>query len=511
MKIPPLRRSQPLLLALLAACAPAVHAPETRTVGPTEAAIAHLDSATLHDHVRFLASDEMRGRDTPSPELERAAEYIAGHFAEHGLESAGDDGSFIHRWTYREVRFDRDAARLSLIAGGEEMEWQYAQDFFTIPSAAGSARGEPLYVGTLAEAAAGLPDGVAGRIVLVYMDTPPGMEILQAGERAAAAGAAGLVMVLNPGFPAPAIRQLAEAVEGGGAGVVPLPIAGLGYQAARSLFSSAGGDLEEVVGTPQREGGSPLTLPGVEVRMAVPSEVAEHRPPNVAGLVRGSDPELSREYLVLTAHFDHVGVGAPDASGDSIYRGADDNASGTAMLMQLAAAFAALPEPPARSLLFLAVSGEEKGLLGSMAWVAEPTVPLENVIANINMDMVGRNHPDSVVVVGKPYTTLGEVAEGVARDFPELRLVLADDPDPSEMVFFRSDQLSFAQAGIPAIFFTTWLHDDYHLPSDTPDLILAEKMERLSRLVFHLSRRVADAPERPRWTAEGEAVLEMLR
>jgi Zn-dependent M28 family amino/carboxypeptidase len=127
------------------------------------------------------------------------------------------------------------------------------------------------------------------------------------------------------------------------------------------------------------------------------------------------------------------------------------------------------------------------------------------------MDMVGRNHPDSVVVVGKPYTTLGEVAEGVARDFPELRLVLADDPDPSEMVFFRSDQLSFAQAGIPAIFFTTWLHDDYHLPSDTPDLILAEKMERLSRLVFHLSRRVADAPERPRWTAEGEAVLEMLR
>jgi hypothetical protein len=232
--------------------------------------------------------------------------------------------------------------------------------------------------------------------------------------------------------------------------------------------------------------------------------------PNVVAMVRGADPELSQTYVVLTAHFDHVGVGPPDETGDSIYNGADDNASGTSALLQVAAAFAALPEPPARSVIFLAVSGEEKGLLGSRYWVDHPTVPLDGVVANVNMDMVGRNDPDTVYVIGDEYTDMGEWTRQIAAENPQLRLVTAPDPDPEEQVFLRSDQFSFVERGIPAIFFTTWLHDDYHAPSDTPEKIDADKIARVSRLAFLLTYRVATDPTPPEWTPAGRQVLQGL-
>jgi Zn-dependent M28 family amino/carboxypeptidase len=219
----------------------------------------------------------------------------------------------------------------------------------------------------------------------------------------------------------------------------------------------------------------------------------------VVGLLRGSDPTLRDSYVVYSAHFDHVGVGSPDASGDSIYNGADDNASGTALLLEVAEAFAALPTAPRRSVLFLGVSGEEKGLLGARHWAEEPTLPIDRVVANINTDMVGRNAPDTVIAIGAEFTTLGELSREVAEAHPELGLVIGPDPDPSQNLFVRSDHVAFVQQRIPAIAYTTGLHEDYHAPSDEVEAIDADKLVRVSRLAFLVGWEVAQSSESPAW------------
>src|SRR5690606_30110326 len=208
--------------------------------------------------------------------------------------------------------------------------------------------------------------------------------------------------------------------------------------------------------------------------------------------------------------FDHVGVGTPDAAGDSIYNGADDNASGTVALLQVARAFASLPKPPARSVVFLAVSGEEKGLLGSRYYSDNPTVPIERVVANINMDMVGRNSPDSVVAIGLDFSSLGPLVQEIAAKHPELGLTVAPDLWPEEQLFFRSDHFNFARKEIPAIFFTTGLHEDYHRPSDEPEKIDVDKIARISKLVFYLGYEIATRREPPQWTEDGLAQVRAM-
>ncbi|MFC1531096.1 M20/M25/M40 family metallo-hydrolase [Gemmatimonadota bacterium] len=214
---------------------------------------------------------------------------------------------------------------------------------------------------------------------------------------------------------------------------------------------------------------------------------------------------------MLSAHFDHVGIGEANAEGDSIYNGADDDASGTSALIEVARAFQSMPRPPRRSVLFLAVSGEEKGLLGSAHYASEPTVPIGGIVANINLDMIGRNAPDTVIAVGQEYTSLGEMSRRIASHHPELGLTVAPDPDPSEQAFFRSDHLVFVKKDIPAIFFTTWDHEDYHQPSDEADAIDSDKAARVARLTFLLTWHVGEEDQPPSWN-EGaiEEVHEIL-
>jgi hypothetical protein len=232
--------------------------------------------------------------------------------------------------------------------------------------------------------------------------------------------------------------------------------------------------------------------------------------PNVVALLPGTDPLLRDTYVVLTAHFDHVGVGAPDARGDSIYNGADDNASGTAALVEVAEAFASLPERPARSVLFLAVSGEEKGLLGSMHFARNPTVPAEGIVANINMDMISRNAPDTLIAIGQEYSTFEDILAAVIAAHPEVGLTVIRDPVPHEQLFFRSDQLSFIQIGVPALFFFTGLHEDYHRPSDLPTRVDPDKAARVGRLAFLVAHRIANDPEAPQWTPDGRVQVERI-
>jgi Zn-dependent M28 family amino/carboxypeptidase len=211
---------------------------------------------------------------------------------------------------------------------------------------------------------------------------------------------------------------------------------------------------------------------------------------------------LSGEYVAFSAHMDHVGVGAPDASGDSIFNGADDDASGTVAVVEVAEAMAALTTRPRRSMVFLLVSGEEHGLWGSEYFAANATIPMERVVADLNADMVGRNWSDTIVAIGKEHSDLGATLERVNAAHPELGMTAIDDLWPDERFYFRSDHYNFARKGVPILFFFNGVHPDYHRPSDSPDKIDAEKESRILRLLYFLGREVGDADARPTWNPE---------
>ncbi len=243
---------------------------------------------------------------------------------------------------------------------------------------------------------------------------------------------------------------------------------------------------------------------GVRAQVRAPAQVEVTHAPNVVGLLRGSDPSLQDEYVVLSAHMDHVGVGAP-LNGDSIYNGADDNASGTSTVIEIAEALSQILPKPRRSILFLLVSGEEKGLYGSQWFSEHPTVPLQRVVANLNIDMVGRNWKDTIVAVGKAQSTLGATADSVARANRQLGLTVIDDPWPHERFYFRSDHYNFARKGVPILFFFNGVHEDYHRPSDEPEKIDAEKAARVARLILLTGWAVANADARPQWDPAARA------
>ena len=197
---------------------------------------------------------------------------------------------------------------------------------------------------------------------------------------------------------------------------------------------------------------------------------------------------------------DHIGVtaGLPD----SINNGADDDASGTTGVIELAEAFSRPGARPRRSIIFLTVSGEEKGLWGSRYFSEHPVVPVDRIVADFNIDMIGRNWPDTIVAIGKEHSDLGATLERVNRAHPELGMTAIDDRWPDERFYFRSDHYNFARKGVPILFFFNGVHPDYHRPSDSPDKIDAEKESRILRLLYFLGREVGDADARPKWNPE---------
>jgi Zn-dependent M28 family amino/carboxypeptidase len=502
------------LLVLAAACAPHPLPPgpaagpipvaTVPSVGEAWAAALRIDADSALARVAFLASDELLGRDTPSPGLEQAAMYIADRFREWGVEPAGEDGYF-QRWPYRSIRFDREELQVELHGPAGARPLRFGQDYFLAAGPGRTLSGDLWFAGLASAQPRPLPAEAAGRIVVFYApgtldaawQQPIGMALQAAGMR----GAAGVVFVLDPDFTLEQVGQIAPALAGQEG--MPVTVVGIRHEVAAPLFAAAGIDLDAVRQAPAPAAVELRPVEGVRIDARYAVVASESTPPNVIGLIRGSDPVQRDEFVVFTAHFDHVGIGPPDETGDSIYNGADDNASGTTAVLELARAFAAMEQPPARSLLFVLVSGEEKGLLGSAHFVEHPTVPLDGMIANINLDMVGRNAPDTVYAIGKAYSSLGPLAVDVAARFPDLGLTVAPDPMPEEQLFFRSDHFNFAAREIPSLFLTTGLHEDYHRPSDTVDRIDADKIARIARLVFMMGHAIATAPAVPEWTAEG--------
>jgi Zn-dependent M28 family amino/carboxypeptidase len=282
---------------------------------------------------------------------------------------------------------------------------------------------------------------------------------------------------------------------------------------AKDLFAAAPIGFEDALDA--ADASRPLSTPlGIEVTLSQATAHEQVTSPNVIGLISGSDPALKHEYVVFSAHLDHVGIGAA-VNGDDIYNGFYDNAMGVALLLEAARAFSAMPELPRRSIVFIALTGEERGLLGSDYFAHYPTVPSDRLIANVNLDMPLLLFPlADVIAFGAEHSTLQELIEpAVAAE----ELALTADPVPEEVLFIRSDQYSFVRQGIPSVFlvpgfrskdpdidgaaaFQEHLATHYHRPSDDSTRPVDwESALRFARANVRIGAAIADADERPAW------------
>ena len=493
-------RSVRMLLILTLAGAPAALA---QNATPTAAA-AGITPEDVKKHLAIIASDSLRGRDTPSPGLEMAAKYVADQFKADGIAPAGDSGSYIQRWPYHASKLAAPGVTATVKGVSGAHKLSYGKDFFVVASpAADSLAGTITFAGASTPATAPNP-ALAGKIAAytvagTEMNADWVANVRPAIMAAIGSGAKGVVLILDPGLNAETVAEIASNVEDTN---VPLPVLGLRNDVARDWLKGTSLDIA----TPPAS----ATLQNVDnasVQVHTAMSGVNGNPPNTVGILEGSDPVLKNTYVVFSAHMDHLGVGRPNAKGDSIYNGADDDGSGTTAIIEVAKAFSSLAERPKRSLIFLGVSGEEKGLFGSKFFTEHPPVPIDKIVADINIDMIGRNNPDTTVAIGQEYSSLGSTTQAVVKAHPELHLVVAPDLWPQEGLFFRSDHFNFAVKKIPAIFFTSGLHKDYHQPSDEVQLIDNDKLARTARLVFWLGSTVANSEEAPTWTKAGLSAI----
>ena len=494
-----LRRTATPLLLLLAATPVSAQAPPARTPAAAAEAAATITASDLRARIGVIAHDSMRGRATPSPGLDATAAWVASEMERLGLVPAGDSGGYVQRYDIETVAVDVSGAGVGLVGGRDLLP-----SLSPYLPAALSGEAEVVVARGTGDAEAGVARAdVAGKVVVVA--GPSGTDASR--DRATL----GVVQALLPGEPL-AILLASDADDRsweaatrawearrwtrvGGAEGLPVFDARDG-----SLVAALGAAVDPAALRAAR--GEALSVRPVQgtLRLETRVRVLESaRAPNVAGILPGSDPALRDEYVVFSAHMDHVGVGAPDATGDSIFNGADDDASGTATVVELAEAFASLDPRPRRSLLFLTVSGEEEGLWGSDYFAAHPPVPAEAMVANLNIDMIGRNWADTIVAIGRQHSDLGATLEAVNAAHPELGLTAIDDPWPEESFYTRSDHFNFARRGVPVLFFFSGTHEDYHRPSDEVELIDVEKTARIGRLLFWLGLDVADRTQPPRW------------
>ncbi|MBL8985333.1 MAG: M28 family peptidase [Gemmatimonadetes bacterium] len=472
-------------------------------------AAASITEADVRARVHAIAHDSMGGRDTPSPGLEKAALWVASEFRRLGLKPAGDEGSFIQRYPVTVTRPDPDSAFLAFSnPEGRSFKLQIGRDARVegMAPATLTTIGMVLIGGATIDTAAIPRDAVAGKMAVLVMDWSKGMtEQLQAAIGVVMSrGARAVVMPVNSDSmagvmglgeePAPRVaRGTAPRTSRGGA-FFPLvserAIVAALPEAAERFAALRASPTTTVV--PSEWQASVIDKPGPAKTEMVP---------NTVGILEGTDPLLKNEYLVVSAHMDHVGSacsgGTPE---DQICNGADDDASGTVGVVELAEAF--VLARPKRSVIFLTVSGEEKGLWGSSHFAERPPVEIKQIVANLNMDMVGRNWRDTIVAIGKEHSDLGQTADRVAAANPDLNMKVIDDLWPQENLYFRSDHYNFARKGIPILFFTSGLHGDYHAVTDSPDKIDAEKEARILKLVFHLGQEIGNAPNRPKWNPE---------
>jgi Zn-dependent M28 family amino/carboxypeptidase len=492
-------------------------------------------AARWWSHVQALANDGMEGRNTGSPAHRRAADYVAAQFKQSGLEPAGI-GGYIQPVAFKTRRIVEDKSSLALVRDGQTQPLVLGED------ANISVRIDPapvvdaplVFVGYgLSIPERGINDfaGVSlrGAIVVHVSSTPkslPGPLQAHFGSAAErwkvykAAGAIGTISIANPkSMDIPWARSTLARLQPAMSLADAALYDAVGQQLsitmnpahADKLFAGSGHSFAEVLALV--DGGKALPSFALAARLKATTAVERSQvdSQNVAGILRGADPKRRDEFVVVSAHLDHLGIGGA-VNGDTIYNGAMDNASGIAAILEVAQSLHESTAKPARSILFVAVTGEEKGELGSRYFAAHPTVPQASIVANVNTDMFLPLFPlKKLMVLGLDESDLGNDIRATAR---AVGVEVQADPEPQRNRFVRSDQYSFVKVGIPALAMKVgydantpqaaiaakWTAERYHAPSDD----LNQPIDRTAagkyvEVVRDLAVRIANRTDRPKW------------
>lgn len=516
-----------------------------------ETALGSITEKGLLSHIEVLASDEFEGRAPGTAGEELTVEYLVGQFRQLGLAPGNPDGTYVQEVPL--VGLTGTVAEASFLGGGEPVPMRGKEDFIALttrPVPEVEVRdSELVFVGYGVVAPEYEWDDfkdvdVSGKTLLVLVNDPAipdpadpagldptmfrGREMTYYGrwtykyEVAARKGAAAVFVIHETGpagypWAVPAAGWGREQFEIAGEVSEPPPVAINGWMhmdAATRLFDAAGLDLQQLKTAALDPGFRPIALDG-SVTIKLRNRMREIRSRNVLAKLEGADPDRRDEYVIYTAHWDHLGRNE-SLAGDQIYNGAHDNASGTAGLLEIARAFASLDAPPDRSVLFLAVTAEEKGLLGARYYAQHPLYPLSRTLADINMDganLWGRT--EDIVVVGLGNSTLDDLLATAAA---EMGRVVVPDAEPEKGFFYRSDHFEFAKEGVPALYVDEgtrflgraegygeekrrqYTERDYHKPSDEikPDWDLSGAAEDF-RLLFLVGYAVAVDDLWPEW------------
>ncbi len=477
---------KPLFRIALAALLPA--AVLLAQNAPLEREIAsRLTANDLKADVSFLASDALEGRGTPSPGLDIAAEYIAAQFRRAGLEPAGDDGYF-QTAPFASITPASQGLRLTLETAAGKITVD-AQSMAIQEAAALDISAAPAMRISLANPTAveQLTAGQAqGKVVIAMLPDSggrgsAGFAALRRLSAAAAKARAALVIVVRPTPQSPPANARLREVA---AGDPPVPMLAVWDQAARRALDAKG----EV--TVSAHMAAPVATP-VKLR-------------NVIGVLRGSDPALRNTYVLVTAHYDHLGVRG-SGPGDHIYNGANDDASGTASVIELAQTLAAWPDRPKRSIVFMTLFGEELGLLGSRYYAQHPIFPLAATVADLNLEQMGRTDDNTgprvglVNVTGYDYTSIPALLAKAGQAFG---IEVVKDEQASDAFFARSDNQALADAGIPAHTLSVgYVFPDYHQPGDEWPKLDYENMAKVDRAVALAVYEIAAGTDVPRWNS----------
>ena len=519
-------------------------------------ATANIRENALRAHIKFLSDDLLEGRGTGARGGELAARYIAAQLEALGLRGAGANGSFLQPVSLVGVKAD-PATRLTLRGRSGEESFAFADEFVAFTGAQRPevrTNAELVFVGYGIEAPEqrwndykGSAEDYRGKILVMLVNDPPatsaepnlfgGRALTYYGrwtyklEEAARRGAAGAILLHtdeSAGYPWSVVRTSwgnwrYEIARNAGDRTPHLEMAGwMTNAAAQRMMRAAGQDLDALRRQAATREFRPVPL-NLTATLELRSEMQRNAAPNVAAILPGRDPRLRDEYVIYTAHWDHLGIGSPNAQGDTIHNGAADNASGVAAVLAIAEAFARLPENerPRRSILFLLTTAEEQGLLGAEWYARNPLVPLARTAANINLDSLNiYGATRDFVALGAERSTLRPVVEAVARAH---EMTISPDPRPEQGSFFRSDHFPFARAGVPAISMGTgrdfvgrsreWAEEQfrlyntqrYHQPSDEyNDSWDLRGMIQQAEIALAIGRRVADNDEMPRYNPDDE-------
>lgn len=511
-----------------------------RTINDRVNAPLPADQAAMKAHVMFLASDAMRGREAGSAEFDIAAHYVAAQFYAAGLRPGGDEGGYLQKVPLVAVKLADKGNFVWTPANGSPQAFVLGQDFAPSPN---PARAETSLHAPVVFVGYGIvaPDygrddyrgiDVKGKIVAFIAGAPTTYDgeeraffqsVATKARIAADHGAIGAVQIESPragrgNIPVAALarsldRERVTWATGksiGGADGVPV-LGTVSMAAAAKMFAGAriGWDQVRKAADSDNAAFKPVALNGT-LSVAINTETRPMPSSNVIGLIPGNDPKMKDEVVILSAHLDHIGVGRPDKTGDTINNGAEDNAVGIASLIEEAKRFTASGKPPRRTVMFLAVTAEEKGLVGSDYFANNPTVPLKSIVADVNLDMPLITYPfEDMVVFGAQRSTLGPIVD---RAVASVGVSMSPDPMPEEGIFVRSDHFRFVQKGIPSVFlwpgekgpgkaaWADFMANHYHQPSDeiSQPLDWAQGV-RFVTVNYAIAREIADNDERPRW------------